>query len=362
MKNELPPEVDTFSMPQARVEARQPAHAAAAALAVTLAAALLPLALRFLGSQQGVYWLFVVAQFFTLAIVAISLDLLIGRTGQISLGHNGFFAVGAYTAAILSVRYHVDILTAMAAAGATAAIASLVVGFPAVRLRGHYLGIVTFGYGIAIDQIALKWDSLTGGDQGLHLHSPTLFQISLASPLRMYYVTLVVLVVTAVLVHNLTRTRVGRSFAAVRDSEIAAAAMGVPIARTKVLAFMVSAFLAGVAGCLYAFLAGFIAPEDFGVNQAMLFLSMAVIGGAGSLAGAIGGALVVDAVKQAASTVSGLSLAILGGMIMLVTLFFPRGLKGLFAWLASSAPKSQPRRSSPLPAMQSDPSPRKAEN
>ena len=291
----------------------------------------LPFALEVLSGQRAVYWLYVISQFFTLALVAVSLDLLMGRTGQISLGHNGFFAIGAYTAAILSVRYDVDVLVAMGVAGLAAAAASLVLGFPAARLRGHYLGIVTFGFGIAINQIALKWDAVTGGDQGLHLKPPTILNMSLASPIRIYFLTLIVLVVAVFLVSNLTRTRVGRSFAAVRDSEIAAAAMGVPIARTKVIAFMCSAFFAGIAGCLYAVLAGFIAPEDFGITQAMLFLAMVVIGGAASIAGAIGGALVVDVVQQAASTVSGLSLAILGGVIVLVTLFVPHGLKGLIA-------------------------------
>jgi branched-chain amino acid transport system permease protein len=285
--------------------------------------------LRILGGQQEIYWLFIVAQYYTLAMAAVSLDLLMGWTGQISLGHNGLFAVGAYTAAILSVRYHADILAAMVAAGISAALASLIIGFPAVRLRGHYLGIVTFGYGIAIDQIALRWDSLTGGDQGLHLRAAKLLGFSLASPLKMYYLTLVALLIIALLVLNLTHTKIGRAFSALRDSEVAAAAMGVPIARTKILAFVCSAFIAGIAGCLFAYLAGFIAPEDFGINQALLLLAMVVIGGGGSLVGAIGGALVVDVVQQAASTVSGLSLAILGAAIMAVTLFFPYGLKGL---------------------------------
>lgn len=304
----------------------------------------LPFAVTTFAGQRGVYWLYIAAQFFTLAMVAVSLDLLMGRTGQISLGHNGFFAIGAYTAAILSVHFNIDIVVAMAAAGVTSAVASLVLGFPAARLRGHYLGIVTFGFGIAINQIALKWDSLTGGDQGLHLKPPSALGMSLASPISMYLLTFTVLGIAVFLVRNLTHTRVGRSFAAVRDSEIAAAAMGVPVARTKVIAFVCSAFLAGVAGCLYGFLAGFIAPEDFGITQAMLFLAMVVIGGQASIAGAIGGALIVDIVQQAASTVSGLSLAILGGVIVAVTLFFPYGLKGLMRrFLTRSRNARKPR-------------------
>jgi branched-chain amino acid transport system permease protein len=336
VRNAVPP---VLARPSAAAQAAGSAAAKpsrgrrrAAGLLALLGALLvaLPFALNLMSGQREVYWLFVISQFFTLALVAVSLDLLMGRTGQISLGHNGFFAVGAYTAAILSARFEVDTLLAMAAAGIAAAIASLILGFPAARLRGHYLGIVTFGFGIAVAQIALKWVALTGGDQGIHLKPPKLFGTSIATPTGMYFLTLCVLVIAVFLVWNLTHTRMGRSFAAVRDSEVAAAAMGVPVARTKVIAFVCSAFLAGVAGCLYAFLAGFIAPEDFGIVQAMLFLAMVVIGGTPSIAGAIGGALVVDTVQHAASTVSGLSLAILGGVIVLVTLFFPYGLKGLF--------------------------------
>ncbi len=303
-----------------------------------MAAALLPLLLQRLNGQ--VYWLFVIAEFFIYAMVAISLDLLMGRTGQISLGQSGFFAVGAYTAAILNVRSGTGMLVATLAGGMVAAVASLVLGFPAARLRGHYLGIVTFGYGIAVDQIALKWDALTGGDQGLHVHPATLLGLSVGTPIRMYYVALIALSVATVAVWKLTRTRLGRSFAAVKDSEIAAAAMGVPVARTKVIAFLCSAFLAGVAGGLYAFLNGFIAPGDFGIELALLFFAMVVIGGMGSIPGALGGALIVFSVQQTASTISGLSLAILGAVIVLTALFVPNGLREVFIRLRSGRQKA----------------------
>ena len=316
-----------------------------------LVAALVPLVLQLIGPRQ-VYWLFVVSEFFIFAIVAISLDLLMGRSGQISLGHSGFVALGAYAAAILNVRFGIDLLGGALCGGALAALASLLLGFPAARLRGHYLGIVTLGFGIAVDQVALKWDALTGGDQGVHLHRPMLLGLDVGSPVRIYYVALVALVVAALLVWSLTRTRVGRAFAAIKDSEIAAAAMGVAVARTKVLAFMCSAFLAGAAGGIYAFLAGFVAPEDFGIDSSLLFFAMVIIGGMGSIPGAIGGAVVVDAIKNAAATVSGLSLALLGGMIVLVVLFFPGGLKALLrARAAKRLPLDRPRNATvPLDA------------
>src|SRR5437764_508072 len=159
----------------------------AIAIPIVIIAALLPVVLQLVGERQ-VYWLFVVSEFFIFAIVAISLDLLMGRSGQISLGHSGFVAIGAYTAAILNERFGVDLLVGMLCGGALAGLASVLLGFPATRLRGHYLGIVTLGFGIAVDQIALKWDALTGGDQGVHVHKAMLVGLDVSTPVRMYYV------------------------------------------------------------------------------------------------------------------------------------------------------------------------------
>ena len=323
--------------------------ARSATIGLVVLCAALPVFLQAIGERQ-VYWLFVVSEFYVFAIVAISLDLLMGRSGQISLGQSGFVALGAYTTAILNQRFGVDLVAGMLAGASVAALASLVLGFPATRLRGHYLGIVTLGFGIAVDQIALKWDTLTGGDQGIHLHRATALGLDVGTPVRMYYVALVALVVVVLLVWSLTQTRIGRAFAAIKDSEIAAAAMGVPVARTKVLAFIVSAFLAGAAGGIYAFLAGFVAPEDFGIDSSLLYFAMVVIGGMGSIPGAIGGAIVVDAIRTTAATVSGLSLAILGGMIVLVVLFFPGGLKG---WFRARARRIAHARA-PKPVLQQD--------
>jgi branched-chain amino acid transport system permease protein len=260
-----------------------------------------------------------------------------GRSGQISLGQSGFFAVGAYTTAILNARSHLDLAVALPAAAALAALSSLIVGFPAERLRGHYLGIVTLGFGVAVAQIALKWSALTNGDEGVRLETVRLFGVDVGAPLHMYYVALAVLVATIAFSFNLARTRLGRAFAAVRDSEIAASAMGVPVARTKMLAFAISAALAGVAGGLLAALDGFIAPEDFGITQTLLFFAMVIVGGLDSIAGAIGGALIVEIVSQIAAATNGLSLLILGSTIVVVALYFPSGLKGIFARLAPDA-------------------------
>ncbi len=276
------------------------------------------------------YPLFIATQFAVFAMVALSLDVLMGRSGQISLGHAGFFALGAYAAAILSVRYDVDLLVGVIAGAALAALGSLIVGLPATRLSGHYLGIVTLGFGVAVAQIALKWTALTNGDEGVHTHAIHLAGTVLSSPLHVYAVVFVALGAVTAFVARLPRTRLGRAFGAVRDSEIAAAAMGISVARTKVLAFVISAAIAGGAGALYAALTGFVAPEDFGIGQSLLFFAMVVVGGTASTAGTLLGALVLEGVSQAAATVGGLSLTLIGAAIVGVALFRPAGLKSLW--------------------------------
>lgn len=275
------------------------------------------------------YVLFIAAEFAVFAVVALSLDLLMGRSGQISLGHSGFFAVGAYTAAILGARFHTDLAASFVAAAVIAGLVSLILGVPATRLRGHYLAIVTLGFGIAIAQIALKWTALTNGDEGVHFRTPHLATLPIGSPLALYALAFGALALVAWFCELLPRTRLGRAFAAVRDSEIAAAAMGIDVARTKMIAFAISAALAGIAGATYAALTGFVAPENFGVGQTLLFFSMVIVGGMASTVGTIVAAFLLDAVAQGAATVSGLPLVLIGAAIVAVALFRPGGLKSL---------------------------------
>jgi len=297
---------------------------------LALAAAALALLFPFFCRFQP-YALFIAAEFATFAIVALGLDVLMGRTGQISLGQGGFFAIGAYTAAILVWRARVDLVVALVAATALAALLSLVLGIPATRLRGHYLAIVTLGFGIAVAQVALKWTALTNGDEGVHLTAPHFAGLAAGSPVALYALAVVALGIVAWLAHRLPHTRLGRSFEAIRDSEVAAAAMGIDVARGKVIAFGLSAAAAGFAGAVYAALTGFVAPEDFGLQQALLFFAMVIVGGTASTVGTILGAFALDAVAQAAATLSGLPLVLIGAAIVTVALFRPSGLKALVA-------------------------------
>ena len=212
---------------------------------------------------------------------------------------------------------------------------SLVLGVPATRLRGHYLAIVTLGFGIAVAQIALKCTALTNGDEGVHVTAPRFATLPAGSPLALYVLAFGTLAVVAALAEKLPATRLGRAFAAVRDSEIAASAMGIDVARTKVIAFALSAATAGVGGAVYAALTGFVAPEDFGLRQALLFFAMVIVGGTASTGGTIVAAFLLDAVAQGAATISGLPLVLIGAAIVAVGLFRPGGLKSFVPGRAS---------------------------
>ncbi|GAC1533424.1 MAG: branched-chain amino acid ABC transporter permease [Candidatus Velthaea sp.] len=308
------------------------------ALAAGACAVVFPIAFR--GST---YPLFVASEFAIFAIVALSLDLLLGRSGQLSLGQSGFVAIGAYAAALLNARFGLDLLIGIGTAAVLAGVASLIVGLPATRLRGHYLAIVTFGFSLSIAQIALKWSALTGGDEGVRLAHPVLAGIPIDSPIRAYVLAFAALTAVAALQYALLRTALGRSFAAVRDSETAAAAIGINVAQTKVVAFAIAAALAGVAGALEASLTGFVAPENFGVMQTLAFFSMVVLGGTATIPGTIAGAFVVEAVTQTAATIGGLSLTILGAAIVLTALFVPEGLGAIFVRLARSRARGAAR-------------------
>ncbi len=275
------------------------------------------------------YPLFVASEFAIFAIIALSLDVLIGRSGQLSLGQGGFVAIGSYAAALLVSHFGCDLALGTFAAIVIATIASLVLGLPSTRLRGHYLAIVTLGFSIAIAQIALKWSALTGGDEGVHLAHPRFAGIPIDSPIRGYALAFVALAIVATLQRTLSTTSLGRAFAAVRESEVAAAACGIDVARTKVFAFAIAAAVAAAGGALEAGLTGFVAPENFSLAQTLAFFAMVVLGGTATIAGTIAGALVVELVTQFSATIGGLSLTILGAAIVFVALFVPGGLGAL---------------------------------
>ncbi|MFP3928456.1 MAG: branched-chain amino acid ABC transporter permease [Desulfobacteraceae bacterium] len=226
-------------------------------------------------------------------IVAIGLNLLVGYTGQISLGHAGFFAIGAYGTIILMTEAHLPFLAALPAAALISAFFGFLLGLPALRLEGPYLAIATLGFGLSITKVIGRVE-LLGGRQGLHAPDLVIGPWHVDTDRAFYYLAVTLAILLTLAARNIIKTKVGRAFIAIRDADIAAEAMGVDLTYYKTLAFALSAFYAGVAGGLYAFVLRFIEPEVFTMLMSIMFLAMIVVGGLGSILGSIAGACVLS--------------------------------------------------------------------
>jgi branched-chain amino acid transport system permease protein len=297
------------------------------------------------------------------AVAALGLNLLIGYTGQISLGHGAFFAVGAYSTAILMSRTGVPDLLAIPLAGALAFAAGLLLGIPALRLRGHYLALVTLGVAVATPQLIKRFEGLTGGTQGLSAGSPAPPPwLGLAQDQYLYMISLVVAAVAFVMAANLVRGRVGRALVAIRSGEISARAAGVNLTTFKLRTFALSAMLAGVGGALYTYVVGFVAPESFTIAVSFVFLAAIVVGGLGTIAGALFGALFIQFVPVYTSDVNeALAGVLYGGVLILFMYVLPGGVVGLWHRLLGWITRPRQRRPREVPAAdEPEPAPRKA--
>ena len=265
------------------------------------------------------------------AIVALGLNLLTGYTGQISLGHAGFVAIGAYTSGLLMSKLGVTWWLAWPAAGIVAAAFGFLVGLPALRLTGPYLVIATLGFGIAVHQVLTNWEALSGGRMGLPVPQVTFGPAGLTAEQRLYYLAVGGAVLLTWVAFNLTRSHVGRAFVAIRDSDIAAEVVGVNLTRYKTLAFAVSAFYAGIAGALFGQALRHIEPQSFTLVESIFYFAMIVIGGLASIPGALIGAIVLTVLPQQLTLLREWVPLIFGSAIILMMVVEPKGLYG--RWL-----------------------------
>lgn len=275
---------------------------------------------------------------FIYGIAGIGLMLLSGYTGQISLGHAAFFAVGSYTEAILLSK-GVPFLISLPISGLLAGAVGIVIGLPALRLAGIYLAIATLAFAFIVEEILARWESVTNGTLGMLVEPITIFGVELFREWHLYYVCLAVLVLVVLGAVNLLRSPTGRAMIAIRDSEIAAQSMGVNLAKYKTIAFAISAAVTGLAGALYAHRLGYISPEAYTILLSVEFLLLIVVGGLGSIHGAIFGAVFVIVLPQAVSMLkgympdeianqTGIDAGIFGLVIVLFMLYEPLGLYG----------------------------------
>ena len=282
------------------------------------------------------YHVFQASMVLTYAIALVGLNILIGYSGQISLGHGAFLAIGAYTSAILMDKVDMPYWMTIPIAAAICLVVGFLFGLPALRLEGHYLALATFALAVALPQL-LKFkhlEFLTGGVQGIVIMKPEppwpmLFGLKLNSDRWLYFFTLAVTVVMFVIGWNLIRGRVGRALIAIRDQPIAAASMGINTPLYKSLAFGVSAMFTGVAGALSAILVAFVAPDSFTVFLSITLMVGMVIGGVTSLPGALYGAIFIQFIPNIADQISKAApWAIYGVMLILFMYIMPTGIAG----------------------------------
>ena len=287
------------------------------------------------------YWLAQLTFVLIYAVVGLGLMLLAGFTGLFSLGHAAFLGVGAYTQAVM-VNAGVPFPLALVCAGVFSAIVGIIVGLPALRVKGIYLGMATLAFGFIVEEGMARWESVTGGNAGLMVGYPAIGSWKLESTESFYFLCLVVTVGATLAIVNLLRSSTGRAFVAIRDSEISAQSMGIHLARYKTLSFALSAALAGIGGALYAHKIQFLSPEQFSIIQSIDLLLMVVIGGLGSIHGAFLGAIfliglpqaiavVKDFLPEAVGSAPGLKAVVYGAVLVAFVLFEPMGLYG--RWL-----------------------------
>ncbi|OYU32223.1 MAG: branched-chain amino acid ABC transporter permease [Comamonadaceae bacterium PBBC2] len=287
------------------------------------------------------YWLAQLTFVLIYAVVGLGLMLLAGFTGLFSMGHAAFLGVGAYTEAVM-VNAGVPFPLALICAGLFSAMAGVIVGLPALRVKGIYLGMATLSFGFIVEEGIARWEHMTGGNAGLSVNPPAMLGWTLDSTESFYYLCLVVVVGATLAILNLLRSSTGRAFVAIRDSEISAQSMGIHLARYKTLSFALSAALAGIGGALYAHKIQFLSPDQFNIIQSIDLLLMVVIGGLGSVHGAFLGAIFLivmpqliamakDFLPAAIAGAAGLQGTVYGMVLIAFVLFEPLGLYG--RWL-----------------------------
>lgn len=287
------------------------------------------------------YWLGVANLIGITLISATGLNILTGYCGQLSIGHAGFMAVGAYTSAVLTNRLELPFLAGLISAGLLAGLVGIVFGMPSVRVKGFYLAITTIAAQFIIIWVINHW-GITGGFVGIQVPYASIGGIVFQTETSQFYLIIGIAVITIFLAKNMARTRIGRAFIAVRDNDLAAQVMGINLFYYKLLAFFIGCFLAGIAGSLLAHWVGFMNAEHFSLTESILYIGILIIGGLGTTIGPIFGVIIIRLLQQLLSIqfvpfleealplpagfATGLAPMIFGLIIILFLIFEPRGL------------------------------------
>ncbi|WP_230532300.1 branched-chain amino acid ABC transporter permease [Microvirga roseola] len=272
------------------------------------------------------YVLYIANLLLVFVVLCLGLHLVIGESGQFALAHAAFYGIGIYTSGLAGNAFGWPFPLSMLLAGLVAGAVGVVIGAVALRMRDIYLALATFAFGEAMQWVFLNWDQVTGGPNGLRISPARLGAFEILSDRQAYPVVVVMTVLMLLLTILISRSRLGRSFRAVRESEVAAMAMGIPVRRAKITAFGLSAFFAGVAGSMFATFSTYIHPDSLGFQTTILVLTMIVVGGLGSIAGAVGGAIVFGLISEFLRQTPSYQEIIYGLILIGFMMYAPRGL------------------------------------
>lgn len=286
-------------------------------------------AVPFLGFNSYIMRIFILIGIYT--ILSTSLNLLTGFTGQVSLGHAAFYGIGAYSSALLAMKLGMSFLPSSFLGAIIAAFFGFILGLPTLRLNGSYLSIVTLGFCEITRLIELNWMSVTRGPMGITgIPSPIILGMKIDTDRGYFYLIAVLTAITVFLIKNIIKSRTGRAMIAIREDELAAEAMGVNILKYKVMAFIVSAFFAGLAGAFYAHYVSFIDPQSFTFDESTQILSMVILGGMGSLMGSFLGTIMLVSIPEMLRDFAQYRMLIYGGVLVFMIVMRPDGIIGIF--------------------------------
>ena len=279
---------------------------------------------------QNYYHINVMVSALIFVVLGLGLNITVGLAGLLDLGYIAFFAVGAYTYALLSKAFGLGFWTCLPLGGVMGMLFGIVLGFPILRLRGDYLAIVTLGFGSITKIVLENWDTLFGGAAGIaNIPRPELFGMALdgrQKSLYTYYIVLALVALTIFVTNRLKNSRIGRAWMALREDEIASVAMGVDMARTKLSAYALGAFWAGLVGVVFAAHNNFINPDSFTFMDSAMILAMVVLGGMGSILGVIIASLALKLLPEYLRAFAEYRMVIFGAVMVLMMIFRPQGL------------------------------------
>jgi branched-chain amino acid transport system permease protein len=291
------------------------------------------------------YFLYLGNTLMMYAILALGLDLLLGWSGQFAFAHIAFFGIGIYATALLQMRLGVPFVIGVPIAAALAGLVGLLIAIPATRLRTVYLALATYAFAECAQWVLRTWDSLTKGSDGLRFSPPNVFGYVVDNDRRAFPLMAIMLALVLLSFLYLTRSKLGRALCAIRDSEHVASASGIDVKRTKVVAFVLSAVFAGIAGGSYTLHQSFVTPDSVGLAQLILVLTMVVVGGSGSIAGVLVGVVLIGLLPELLRVAPRGLLVwqefFYGLILILATMFMPRGLWGFAETLLTRAKPSR---------------------